>query len=210
MIGMKFIFKDVLPFLNDLESEKNQILITSAYSDLLNKTGKGNDFLGWLDLPESNTPNLLGEIMQTANQLREQSDVVVVVGIGGSYLGARAVIEALQPYFASEKNINAPQLLYAGNNISEDYLYDLIQLLEKKSFSIIVISKSGTTTEPALAFRLLKELCENKYGKSEAANRIVAITDKQRGALKKWLLPPDIKRLSFPTMWEDDILSLLR
>ena len=198
MIEMKFTHKDVLPFLNDLENEKNQLLLASAYSDLVNKKGKGNDFLGWLDLPESITLNLVEEIMQTAKQLREQSEVVVVVGIGGSYLGARAVIEALQPYFASEKNNNAPQLLYAGNNISEDYLYDLMQLLEQKSFSIIVISKSGTTTEPALAFRLLKELCENKFGKTEAAKRIVAITDKQRGALKKMAVTAGYKTFVIP------------
>lgn len=198
MTGIKFIYKDVLPFLNDLESEKIQLTLARAYADLVNKTGKGNDFLGWLDLPESITPNLVDEILQTAKQLRSQSEVVVVVGIGGSYLGARAVMEALKPYFASEKNNNSPQLLYAGNNISEDYLYDLIRLLEQKSFSIIVISKSGTTTEPALAFRLLKELCENKFGKSEAANRIVAITDQQRGALKKMAVTAGYKTFVIP------------
>lgn len=163
------------------EKEKVQ----TAFQKVIERNGAGNDFLGWLDLPETGTEQL-SAIEKTAVRLREQSEVVVVIGIGGSYLGARAVIEALKPHFCLEDaKLGKPTILFAGNNISEDYLFDLKEVLDKKSYSIIVISKSGTTTEPAIAFRIFKEHCEKKYGKEEAQKRIVAVTDKAKGALKQ-------------------------
>ena len=127
---------------------------------------------------------MLADLNQTAEKLRKQSDYVVVIGIGGSYLGARAAIEALSHSFEFLREDSKTKVLFAGQNICEDYHYELLEILKNKSFSIIVISKSGTTTEPAIAFRLLKNLLEEKYSKDEVKNRIVAITDKKKGALK--------------------------
>ena len=152
---------------------------------LHNGSGKGNDFLGWLDLPSSITEEHLSDIENTAKVLRDNCEVVVVVGIGGSYLGAKAVIEALSNSFdwlqTERKN---PLIVYAVQNIGEDYLYEWQQLLKNKRFGIISISKSGTTTEPALAFRLLKTQLEEQQGKDAAKQLIVCITDKSRGALR--------------------------
>lgn len=149
-------------------------------------TGAGNDFLGWVNLPSALTPELLDDIEATAAGLRDKCEVVVSIGIGGSYLGAKAVIEALSDSFAAYRNDNnGPKVVFAGQNIGEDYLFELMNYLEDKKFGIIVISKSGTTTEPAIAFRLLKEMLERKEGKKNAAERIVAITDAHKGALRK-------------------------
>lgn len=148
-------------------------------------TGAGNDFLGWVKLPSETTDALVDDICATAQQLRSECEVVVAIGIGGSYLGAKAVIEALSDSFAAYRTDKGTQILFAGQNIGEDYLNELMNLLESKKFGIIVISKSGTTTEPAIAFRLLKEMLERKEGKEVAARRIVAITDEHRGALRK-------------------------
>ncbi|MBQ7734859.1 MAG: glucose-6-phosphate isomerase [Bacteroidales bacterium] len=185
MIQTRFNYDGAAQFLpNDLFSTRND-QIQNAWRQLTEQTGKGNDFLGWLSLPDTmaaETP----KIQDVAKRLAGCSEVVLVIGIGGSYLGARAVIEALQPHFKMlEKTGNSPIILYAGNNMSEDYLFDLKNILDEKEYSIIVISKSGTTTEPAIAFRIFKEHCEKKYGKAEACKRIVAITDKARGALKQ-------------------------
>ncbi len=168
--------------------QKNEPLVTKAYQQLCDKSGKGNDFLGWLDLPTETDDVLLNQIQNCANRLERQSEIVVVIGIGGSYLGARAVIEALQHSykgFCPFSDNHAPYITYSGNNISEDNLCELLEVLDHKDYSLIVISKSGTTTEPAIAFRILKKHCEDKYGKEWAKQRIVAITDKARGALKK-------------------------
>lgn len=160
--------------------------LTAAHHQLIHRSGKGNDFLGWLDLPMEMGIQELTRIQLCAEKLRAQSEVVVVIGIGGSYLGARAVIDALQNPFATlEKERKHPIILYAGNSLSEDYHAQLLDLLEHKSYSLIVISKSGTTTEPAIAFRILKQHCEEKYGKEGARGRIVAITDANKGALKQ-------------------------
>ena len=148
-------------------------------------TGAGNDFLGWVKLPSETTDALVDDICATAQQLRSECEVVVAIGIGGSYLGAKAVIEALSDSFAAYRTDKGTQILFAGQNIGEDYLNELMNLLETKKFGIIVISKSGTTTEPAIAFLLLKEMLERKEGKEVAARRIVAITDEHRGALRK-------------------------
>jgi len=151
--------------------------------DSLNsKTGAGNDFLGWLSLPDEITVQL-DRIEKTAKHLRSVSDTTVVIGIGGSYLGARAVIEALSHSFPFLQEDRHHRMIFAGQNISEDYLADLLEILDKRNYSIVVISKSGTTTEPAIAFRILKDHLEKKAGKPVAADRIVAITDSSKGAL---------------------------
>ncbi len=154
-----------------------------AIETLENGTGEGADFLDWLHLPSSITESQLADIEATAKSLRESCEYVVAVGIGGSYLGAKAVIEALSDSFAAYKPSQC-KVLFAGNNIGEDYLADLMGLLNGHKFGIIVISKSGTTTEPAIAFRLLKDLLEKQEGKDVAAKRIVAITDAKKGALR--------------------------
>jgi glucose-6-phosphate isomerase len=146
--------------------------------------GAGNDFLGWLHLPSSITAEELADIEETASKLRTTCEYVVVVGIGGSYLGAKAAIEALSDCFAPYKADHTAKVLFAGNNIGEDYLHDLMTLLTDRRFGIVVISKSGTTTEPAIAFRLLKDLLEKQVGKAIASKRIVAITDARKGALR--------------------------
>ncbi|WP_016775704.1 glucose-6-phosphate isomerase [Anaerophaga thermohalophila] len=169
--------------LDMINAEKENV--QKQLETLTNKTGKGNDFLGWLDLPEEISPDQLMSIEKTAARLRGKADYVVVTGIGGSYLGARAVIDALNDSFDQLKGGRKnPFILYAGQNIGEDYTYELLDLLKDKSFGIIVISKSGTTTEPAIAFRALKELLETKYDKDEVKERIVAITDAKKGALR--------------------------
>ena len=159
--------------------------VKAAQEALENGTCEGNDFLGWLHLPSSITPEFLDEIQAVANTLREKCEVVVVAGIGGSYLGARAVIEGLGNSFAwlvnDKKN---PTILFAGNNIGEDYLFELTSFLKDKKFGVINISKSGTTTETALAFRLLKKQCEDQRGKDEAKDVIVAVTDAKKGAAR--------------------------
>ncbi len=159
--------------------------VKAAQEALENGTCPGNDFLGWLHLPSSITPQFLDEVQAVANTLREKCEVIVVAGIGGSYLGARAIIEALGNSFAwlvGDKT--NPTIVFAGNNIGEDYLFELSEYLKDKHFGVINISKSGTTTETALAFRLLKKQCEEQRGKEEAKDVIVAITDAKRGAAR--------------------------
>jgi len=158
---------------------------SAANKALHQGTGKGNDFLGWLNLPTSIDEAHLADVENTAKILRENCEVVVVIGIGGSYLGAKAVIDALSNSFDwLQTDRKAPVVVYAGQNIGEDYLYELQELLKNKKFGIISISKSGTTTEPALAFRLLKTQLEQQQGKAAAQQLIVAVTDKARGALR--------------------------
>ncbi|MBE3087450.1 MAG: glucose-6-phosphate isomerase [Bacteroidetes bacterium] len=152
--------------------------------DTLNAgTGPGNDFLGWLSLPDD-ILHQLDKIEKTAKYLRSVSDTTVVIGIGGSYLGARAVIEALSHSFSPLLKTKHHDVIYAGQNICEDYLSDLLEILNGRNYSIVVISKSGTTTEPAIAFRILKDHLERKVGKTKAAERIIAITDARKGALR--------------------------
>ena len=159
--------------------------VKAAQDALENGTGKGNDFLGWLHLPSSITQEHLADLKATAQVLRDNCEVVVVAGIGGSYLGARAVIEALSNSFTwLQDKKSTPVILYAGHNIGEDYLYELTEYLQDKKFGVINISKSGTTTETALAFRLLKKQCEDQRGKDMAKKVIVAITDAKKGAAR--------------------------
>lgn len=174
----------VLSFIDKADIQSNAALAKQCNETLHKGTGKGNDFLGWLDLPSSISGEQLKDIQQTADLLRSKCEVVVVVGIGGSYLGAKAIIESLSNSFDwLQKERKNPVVLYAGQNIGEDYLFELTTYLNDKSFGIINISKSGTTTEPALAFRILKKQLEDAVGKAEAKSRIVAVTDAARGAL---------------------------
>ena len=162
-----------------------QAAAAAANALLHNGQGEGNDFLGWVNLPSSITDAELSEIKSVAAKLRSKAEVVVCIGIGGSYLGAKAVLEAMSNSFESlKRKHDNPTIVFAGENISEDYTYELMEALKEYSIAAIVISKSGTTTEPAIAFRLIKAEIEKRYGKAEAAERIVAITDKARGALK--------------------------
>ena len=185
---MKSISLDITKaaqFLNEGAVKAYEPKVHAAQEALENGTCPGNDFLGWLHLPTSITPEFLDEVQAVAATLREKCEAIVVAGIGGSYLGARAVIEALGNSFAwlvnDKKN---PTILFAGNNIGEDYLYELTEYLKGKKFGVINISKSGTTTETALTFRLLKKQCELQMGKEEAKNVIVAVTDAKRGAAR--------------------------
>ncbi|MFH5881375.1 glucose-6-phosphate isomerase [Liberiplasma polymorphum] len=166
-------------YLKDYNKLLEQVKV--AHKQLGDKTGKGSDFLGWLDLPKQMVGSEeLARIKRTAKRLTDQSDIILVIGIGGSYLGAKAVIEALDPYFDK----TGCEVIFVGHHISSTYMAQLLKYLENKSFSINVISKSGTTTEPALAFRVFKDLLESKVGKAEASKRIVATTDKEKGALR--------------------------
>ena len=160
--------------------------VIGHFRSLFQGTGKGSDFLGWLTLPSDMPEGLIERINDDAARLRELAEVFVVVGIGGSYLGARAVIEALAPAFPGlNTGSSRPMVVYAGHHLSQDYLADLLELLDQKDYAMAVISKSGTTTEPAIAFRILREHMEKKYGREGARERTVAITDRQKGALKK-------------------------
>ncbi len=186
MIQLKFGYDNALNFVSKQDILNYQEAIDSHFPAIRERTGRGNDFLGWTDLPSAIDETLIGKIETAAIRFRKKSEVSVVVGIGGSYLGARAVTEALSPHFnLLKKRAGNPILLFAGNNISEDYLAELLQVLDEKEYTLTVISKSGTTTEPALAFRLLREHMEKKYGKAATRERIIAITDKEKGALKQ-------------------------
>jgi len=188
MENLKVDISNVSKWCDLAQIEEYQERVNESFEALIRKTGKGNDKLGWLDLPSGLDKALLNEIKDTAEKLRKHSEIFVVTGIGGSYLGARMVIEALKHQFdflQAHRKRQKPLIVYAGQNISEDYLTELLDVLDEKDYSIAVISKSGTTTEPAIAFRILKNHLEEKYGKQESAKRIVAITDRETGALKK-------------------------
>ena len=177
-----------VPYLNEHEISYLQPMVSTAHKMLAEKTGAGSDFLGWIDLPVNYDKAEFARIKKAAEKIKGNSEILIVIGIGGSYLGARAAIETLSHSFhnslSSDKR-KSPAIYFAGNNISSTYMADLIDVVEGKDFSINVISKSGTTTEPAIAFRIFKGLLEKKYGKDGAKERIFATTDKARGALKK-------------------------
>ena len=181
-------YSNVLPFIGGQEAvDRMEPQVKAAHDMLHKKNGPGNDFLGWLDLPNAYDKEEFARIRKAASKIRRDTDVLVVIGIGGSYLGARAVIELLNHSFANlltKKDRKAPQIIFCGNSISATYFAEMMDVLEGKNVSLNVISKSGTTTEPAIAFRVLKAYMEKKYGKEEAKNRIYATTDKARGALK--------------------------
>ena len=174
-------------FVNKQELESMKAAVMSAKEVLLSKSGAGNDFLGWIDLPVDYDKDEFARIKKAAEKIQNDSEVLLVIGIGGSYLGARAAIEFLRHNFynmVSKEVRKTPEIYYVGNNISSTYLKHLMDVVGDRDFSVNIISKSGTTTEPAIAFRIFKNLLEKKYGKEEAAKRIYATTDKARGALK--------------------------
>ena len=183
MSNVTFDYSKACSFVQDHEMEYMSELAAQAKDKLLAKTGAGNDFLGWIDLPVDYDKEEFDRILKAAEKIKSDSEVLVVIGIGGSYLGARAAIEFLGHSFANEVSRDirkAPEIYFAGNSISSTYLKDLIDVIGDRDFSVNVISKSGTTTEPAIAFRVFKELLEKKYGKEGAAGRIYATTDKAR------------------------------
>ncbi|MCL6571437.1 MAG: glucose-6-phosphate isomerase [Bacillus sp. (in: Bacteria)] len=187
MTHVRFDYSKALPFFGEHELTYLRDAVKVAHHSLHEQTGAGNEFLGWIDLPTSYDKEEFSRIQKSAQKIKADSEVLLVIGIGGSYLGARAAIEMLQHSFynAVGKNArNTPQIIFVGNNLSSTYMRDLMDLLEEKDFSINVISKSGTTTEPAVAFRIFRKLLEEKYGLEEARKRIYATTDKARGALK--------------------------
>ena len=174
-------------FISDDEVKSMADIAVSAKETLVGKSGAGNDFLGWIDLPVDYDKDEFDRIKKAAQKIQSDSEVLVVIGIGGSYLGARAAIEFLRHGFYNcvDKSVRkTPEIYYAGNSISGTYLSQLIETIGDRDFSVNIISKSGTTTEPAIAFRVFKEMLEKKYGKEEAAKRIYATTDKAKGALK--------------------------
>ena len=182
---IKVDFSRILDFIPQGEIKELEPQVKDAILKLENGNGAGNDFIGWMNLASKADESLIDAIEETARLLRENCNVVIVAGIGGSYLGSRAVIEALSNSFCqSILDGRNPQILFAGHNISEDYLYELSEYLKSKKFGVINISKSGTTTETALAFRLLKKQCEQQRGKDTARKVIVAITDAKRGAAR--------------------------
>jgi glucose-6-phosphate isomerase len=188
MTKLQFDYSRALDFVNEHEIEYFAGPVRLAHEQLHEKTGAGSDYLGWIDLPGNYDKEEFARIQSAAKQIQADSDALVVIGIGGSYLGARAAIEMLQHSFYNELPKNkrkTPEIYYAGNNISSTYMTHLLQLLEDKDFSVNVISKSGTTTEPAMAFRIFRDALEKKYGKEAARKRIYATTDQAKGALKK-------------------------
>ncbi|MCM3324504.1 glucose-6-phosphate isomerase [Cytobacillus kochii] len=204
MTHIQFDYTKAFSFFSEHELSYLKGAVTAAHTAIENKTGAGHEFLGWVDLPKNYDCEEFARIQQAATKVKQDSDVLLVIGIGGSYLGARAAIEMLQHSFynaLSKEKRKTPQIVFVGNNISSSYIHDVIDLLEGKDFSINVISKSGTTTEPAIAFRLFRKILEEKYGVEEARKRIYATTDKEKGALKtlaneegyeSFIIPDDI------------------
>jgi glucose-6-phosphate isomerase len=202
METLKIDISKIFGFVPGEDIYKLENKVIEAIKALENKTGKGNEFLGWVNLPSSISEAGLKDIEITAAKIKQQVDAVVVIGIGGSYLGTRAVAEALSHSFLHlKKGRKSPVILYAGQNIGEDYLHEMLEILDDLRYAIVVISKSGTTTEPALAFRLLKSHLEKKAGKAAAQQLIVAITDSRKGALRKtadlegyktYIIPDDV------------------
>ncbi|MCI1904399.1 MAG: glucose-6-phosphate isomerase [Enterococcaceae bacterium] len=187
MAHIKFDYQKAAPFVQPYELDYMQAQVSAAHEELRKGTGAGSDFLGWVELPTNFDKDEFARIQKAAEKIKKDSDVLIVIGIGGSYLGAKAAIDFLNQTFNNllpQEKRKAPQIFFAGNSISSTYLADLIEMLGEKDFSVNVISKSGTTTEPAIAFRVFKELLIKKYGEKEANQRIYATTDKARGAVK--------------------------
>ena len=185
---VKFDYSKTAGYVHEHEVESMKALTESARKLLLSKSGAGNDYLGWIDLPVDYDKEEFARIKKAAEKIKSDSDVLVVIGIGGSYLGARAAIEFLGHNFfnsVSKDLRKAPEIYFVGNSISSNYLAGLVDVIGDRDFSVNIISKSGTTTEPAIAFRVFKKMLEEKYGKDGAAKRIYATTDKAKGALKK-------------------------
>lgn len=184
MKNLELNIKHVAEFVTKSQIDAFDSAAANGLEQLEKGTGAGNDFLGWMHLPSATPESLVADIEKTAATLRNDCEYVVAIGIGGSYLGAKAVIEALSDSFAAYKPASGARVIFAGQNIGEDYTHELISLLKGKKFGITAISKSGTTTEPAIAFRILKEMLEAQEGKEFASKHIVAVTDAKRGALR--------------------------
>ncbi len=199
---MQFSWQYAKDFLTTNEMETMQNRVSAAHDELHERKGLGSDFTGWLDLPAKVDAGEYTRIKAAAAKIRQQAEVLIVIGIGGSYLGAKAAIEMLcAPFYNIRKDRSGPQIFFAGHNISSNYLAELKELIADKSFAVNIISKSGTTTEPAIAFRFFKLLLEEKYGKDEARERIYVTTDKSRGALfslakeegyERFVIPDDV------------------
>ncbi len=199
MNNLKLDISKVFSFVPESVINAAEPRVKEQLKKLYNKSGEGNDFLGWLNLPSAFPVDLVTDIEKTSEKLRKSIDVLVVVGIGGSYLGAKAIIDALSNNFVwMQQKTGNPQIVFAGQNIGEDYLTELLAILEHKNYGIAVISKSGTTTEPALAFRILKNHLESKVGKATAKDRIIAITDESKGALRKMATNEGYKTFVIP------------
>ena len=184
-MALKLVTKYADKFINSHELDAVRAQISAAHNTLVSKSGLGNDFLGWVDLPADYDKEEFERIKAAAKKIQEKADILIVIGIGGSYLGARAAIELLRsPYYNNLKK-DTPDIYFVGNNISPTYLNEILSICQGKDLCVNVISKSGTTTEPALAFRIFKKLMEDKYGKEEAKTRIFATTDKAKGTLKE-------------------------
>ena len=202
MTDIKIDISRILPFTGEEQLPGLREEVRACHQQLISRTGKGNDFLGWVDLPAALDGELLSRIEADADKIRKMAEVFVVIGIGGSYLGSRAVIEALgDPFEDLKTERKNPYVVFAGENLSGRYHQALLDLLDKKNYAVAVISKSGTTTEPAVAFRLIRKHLETKYGREESRKRIFAITDASRGALKKmattegyasYIIPDDV------------------
>ncbi len=187
MVKIKFDYSTAERFVQKREIDALKPAIAAAHETLHGKTGEGSDFLGWVNLPEAYDKEEFARIKKAAEKIRSDSEALIVIGIGGSYLGARMVIEMMNHNFfnvSKEARKGAPQIFFAGNSISSTYLSDLIEVVKDKDFSVNIISKSGTTTEPAIAFRVFRDMLVEKYGKEGAKGRIYATTDKAKGALK--------------------------
>ncbi|SET33725.1 glucose-6-phosphate isomerase [Oceanobacillus limi] len=187
MTHIQFSYDNAMSFFNQQEIDNLEGFVKVAHEALHNKTGPGNDFLGWINLPENYDREEYSRIKASAEKIKSDSDVLLVIGIGGSYLGAKAALEMLNHSFQnllSKNDRQAPQVIFVGHHMSSTYMQELFDVLEGKDVSINIISKSGTTTEPAIAFRIFKRYLEEKYGKEEAKKRIYATTDKEKGALK--------------------------
>ncbi len=204
---IKFDESNALSFVRQEEIEHMTPQLQLAHKQLTQKNGPGSDFLGWLDLPAKYDKEEFSRIRKAAARIRKDSDVLVVVGIGGSYLGARAAIELLTHSFQNmltKRQRKAPMVIFAGNSISSTYLADLFELLEGKNVSVNVISKSGTTTEPAVAFRIFKAWMEEKYGKDGAKSRIYATTDRLVALSSNLLMKRDMRLLWYLMMLAAD------
>ncbi len=186
MQGIKLIAENTKNYASYEEIENLSCRIGEIHRSLENKDCLGNDFLGWLDLPINTKASLIGDIQDAAKMIKKKSDVFVNLGIGGSYLGAKAAIEFIKPAFFNERKEEKPKIYFAGHNLSADYLSDLMNLFKNKDIVVNVISKSGTTTETAVVFRLLKEYMDKKYGKNKVKDRIICTTDKEKGALRRF------------------------
>lgn len=184
-MSLKLNTKYLEGFVSEHEYEGMAAQVTAAHNTLVNRNGLGNDFLGWVTLPEDYDKEEFARIKAAAARIKEKCDVLIVIGIGGSYLGARAAIELLKSPFYNNLKKDTPDIYFVGNNISSAYLNEVLSICEGRDICVNVISKSGTTTEPALAFRIFKKLLEDKYGKEEAKTRIFATTDKAKGTLKQ-------------------------